>query len=651
MHHLRGSVSLLLLIFITTASLYFYCSDSFFLIVRHGGQFEYWKAGLVVVGRGYCCLALELMLLVELNSKLFGTRSWYGYKCRYADKQRKVYAARILLMLPSLFTVHLMLACLLLLVSARFKRVSYYSYGVGGFIKVCPARCYLLARGAEAHVDSHADLSRDRASRSPLYLVYLISDHYEEPTAFKLQEIRSERRERTSKGKLLCCLRIIINVAASDCIVCQGVINTAHLILSSLLIQDSKIQEIRQEQGEVSVLKRQQSVEQSKLTEESNRPTCSNSYCIKSYYLPASEFLLPSSALRKWLILLGFGRTGKLNVLAWFFSTARHETSSGFFSFSHPSTLYLVFFISDHYKEPTEFKIQEIRQEKVDVSVLKRSSSIKNARKSNSRCRSNKQRKVYAARIVNGMPSSLVSAAKGLLILLVRYLLCRILLMPLYCVNAATLESLIVLLALKVTDCSIRVILPVQKAVTTILMGRGFIKACRIYQEVRVIITKAPQEYQDPRDPTEKVDYFFLKGAASIHKTANEKVRSDHYKEPTEFKIQEIRQEKVDVSVLKRSSSIKNARKSNSRYVMGKLIVHIFNHLHASLEGKCSQGKLKSRWSGPFTIAHVFPYGTIELSQPEGPNFKMNGHRVKHYFGEDVPKLVVLDLQTFPKDK
>nr|GEX01804.1 retrovirus-related Pol polyprotein from transposon 412 family [Tanacetum cinerariifolium] len=61
-------------------------------------------------------------------------------------------------------------------------------------------------------------------------------------------------------------------------------------------------------------------------------------------------------------------------------------------------------------------------------------------------------------------------------------------------------------------------------------------------------------------------------------------------------------------------------------------------------------GKLKSRWSGPFTISHVYPYGTVELSQPDGPNFKVNGHRVKHYFGEDVPKLVVPDLQTFPKD-
>nr|GEY14043.1 reverse transcriptase domain-containing protein [Tanacetum cinerariifolium] len=50
-------------------------------------------------------------------------------------------------------------------------------------------------------------------------------------------------------------------------------------------------------------------------------------------------------------------------------------------------------------------------------------------------------------------------------------------------------------------------------------------------------------------------------------------------------------------------------------------------------------GKLKTRWSGAFTIAKVFPYGTVELSQANGPNFKVNGHRVKHYFGGDVPQL------------
>ncbi|GJZ62632.1 reverse transcriptase domain-containing protein [Tanacetum coccineum] len=62
-------------------------------------------------------------------------------------------------------------------------------------------------------------------------------------------------------------------------------------------------------------------------------------------------------------------------------------------------------------------------------------------------------------------------------------------------------------------------------------------------------------------------------------------------------------------------------------------------------------GKLKTRWSGPFTITKVFPYGTIELSQPDGPNFKVNGHRVKHYFRGDLPPKVVQDLHTFSKDE
>nr|GEU92640.1 hypothetical protein [Tanacetum cinerariifolium] len=66
---------------------------------------------------------------------------------------------------------------------------------------------------------------------------------------------------------------------------------------------------------------------------------------------------------------------------------------------------------------------------------------------------------------------------------------------------------------------------------------------------------------------------------------------------------------------------------------------------------KIFSGKLKIHWSGPFTITKVFPYGTVELSQANGPNFKVNGHRVKYYFGGDVPQLVVSDLQTFPTDQ
>nr|GFB86680.1 reverse transcriptase domain-containing protein [Tanacetum cinerariifolium] len=66
---------------------------------------------------------------------------------------------------------------------------------------------------------------------------------------------------------------------------------------------------------------------------------------------------------------------------------------------------------------------------------------------------------------------------------------------------------------------------------------------------------------------------------------------------------------------------------------------------------KSFSGKLKTCWSGPFTITKVFPYGTLELSQANEPNFKVNGHRVKHYFGGDVPQLVVPDIQTFPSNQ
>nr|GEX27084.1 reverse transcriptase domain-containing protein [Tanacetum cinerariifolium] len=60
---------------------------------------------------------------------------------------------------------------------------------------------------------------------------------------------------------------------------------------------------------------------------------------------------------------------------------------------------------------------------------------------------------------------------------------------------------------------------------------------------------------------------------------------------------------------------------------------------------KIFSGKLKTLWNGPFTIAKVFPYGMVELSQASGPNFKVNGHRVKHYFEGDVPQLDCPDCE------
>ncbi|XP_075499193.1 uncharacterized protein LOC142537572 [Primulina tabacum] len=47
-------------------------------------------------------------------------------------------------------------------------------------------------------------------------------------------------------------------------------------------------------------------------------------------------------------------------------------------------------------------------------------------------------------------------------------------------------------------------------------------------------------------------------------------------------------------------------------------------------------GKLESRWSGPFTVETVYPHGAIELKCNNGQTFKVNGQRVKHYFGNEV---------------
>ena len=50
-------------------------------------------------------------------------------------------------------------------------------------------------------------------------------------------------------------------------------------------------------------------------------------------------------------------------------------------------------------------------------------------------------------------------------------------------------------------------------------------------------------------------------------------------------------------------------------------------------------GKLRTRWSGPFTITKVFPYGSVEVIGEHG-TFKVNGHRVKHYIaGEPTGRI------------
>ena len=45
-------------------------------------------------------------------------------------------------------------------------------------------------------------------------------------------------------------------------------------------------------------------------------------------------------------------------------------------------------------------------------------------------------------------------------------------------------------------------------------------------------------------------------------------------------------------------------------------------------------GKLKSKWSGPFTVVSSTQFGAVTLRNSKEEEFKVNGHRLKHYLGE-----------------
>ncbi|KAK4280309.1 hypothetical protein QN277_011948 [Acacia crassicarpa] len=54
---------------------------------------------------------------------------------------------------------------------------------------------------------------------------------------------------------------------------------------------------------------------------------------------------------------------------------------------------------------------------------------------------------------------------------------------------------------------------------------------------------------------------------------------------------------------------------------------------------KLFSGKLKSRWSGPFVVKEVTPFGAIAIA-PIGSDeaYKVNGQRLKPYHGGDIDR-------------
>ena len=60
-------------------------------------------------------------------------------------------------------------------------------------------------------------------------------------------------------------------------------------------------------------------------------------------------------------------------------------------------------------------------------------------------------------------------------------------------------------------------------------------------------------------------------------------------------------------------------------------------------------GKLKSRWSGPFKLVKVYPYGAVDLLDERlGHEFKVNGQRVKQYWGESVARMKITTILSDP---
>ncbi|GJQ95823.1 reverse transcriptase domain-containing protein [Tanacetum coccineum] len=110
--------------------------------------------------------------------------------------------------------------------------------------------------------------------------------------------------------------------------------------------------------------------------------------------------------------------------------------------------------------------------------------------------------------------------------------------------------------------------------------------------------------------------------------------------------VNELRDQAYENSLIykERTKKLHDSKIKNRIFNVGDQVLLFKSRL------KLFSGKLKTRWSGPFTITKVFPYGTIELSQPDGPNFMVNSHHVKHYLGGDIPSRVVSDLQTIPMD-
>nr|GFB23709.1 hypothetical protein [Tanacetum cinerariifolium] len=136
-----------------------------------------------------------------------------------------------------------------------------------------------------------------------------------------------------------------------------------------------------------------------------------------------------------------------------------------------------------------------------------------------------------------------------------------------------------------------------------------------------------------------------LKRTALKHAKFDLKTASDHRKLQLN-ELNKLRDQAYKNSLIykERTKKLHDDKIKNRIFNVGDQVLLFNSRL------KIFSGKLKSRWSGLFTISKIYPYGTAKLIHPDGCNFKVNCHRLKHYHGGDPPPLEILDVTTFPKD-
>nr|GFB37741.1 reverse transcriptase domain-containing protein [Tanacetum cinerariifolium] len=130
------------------------------------------------------------------------------------------------------------------------------------------------------------------------------------------------------------------------------------------------------------------------------------------------------------------------------------------------------------------------------------------------------------------------------------------------------------------------------------------------------------------------------------HDNFDLKTTVDHHKLQLN-ELHELRDQAYENSLFykERAKKLHDSKIKNRIFNIGDQVL-LFNSCL-----KIFSGKLKTRWSGPFTITEVYPYGTAKLSHANGSKFNVNCHHLKHYYGGDVPPMEILDFQTFPKDQ